>query len=138
MKSVFTDKNFTPTDAELRRALGDTYSFWQDIEYYALTHNNGFSTEWKYSGEKFGWGYRINDKKRVLIYLLPRQGFFKVALVFGQKATDTVLQSEVNQQIKEEFAAAKAYSEGRGIRIDVNDASLLEDIKKLIRIKIKH
>lgn len=138
MKSVFTDKNFTPTDAELRRALGDTYSFWQDIEYYALTNNNGFSTEWKYSGEKFGWGYRINDKKRVLIYLLPRQGFFKVAFVFGQKATDIVLQSEVNQQIKVEFATAKAYSEGRGVRIDVNDASLLEDIKKLILIKIKH
>ena len=136
MKSVFTDKTITPTDTELQEALGHTYSIWQDIEQYTLGLNTGFTTEWKHSGEKFGWGYRINDKKRVIIYLLPRQGFFKVALVFGQKATDTILQSEVNQQIKEELANAKAYAEGRGIRIEVNNRSLLEDIKQLIQIKI--
>jgi hypothetical protein len=34
--------------------------------------------------------------------------------------------------------AAKAYAEGRGIRIDVSDASNVNDIQTLIKIKIKN
>jgi len=68
---------------------------------------------------------------------LPREKFFKVALVFGQKATDKLLESNIAETIRTEIKAAKVYAEGRGIRIEVRDKSILADIKKLIEIKVE-
>jgi hypothetical protein len=72
----------------------------------------------------------------VIIYLLPRDKFFKVAFVFGQKATDAILESHIADAIKNELQATKVYAEGRGIRIDIKDPKATEDILKLIAIKI--
>jgi hypothetical protein len=62
--------------------------------------------------------------------LLPRDGFFKVALVFGQKATELILASTVSEDLKNELKAAKVYAEGRGIRVEVKNKSIIDDIKK--------
>ena len=80
----------------------------------------------------------MKSKKRNIIYFLPRERFFKVALVFSQKATDNVMKSNVNQTIKTELQNAKVYAEGRGIRIDIRSEDIFEDIKTLIRIKVEN
>ncbi|HJY12820.1 MAG TPA: DUF3788 family protein, partial [Flavobacterium sp.] len=64
--------------------------------------------------------------------------FFKAAFVFGQKATEKILESNISDKIKAGLLAAKAYTEGRGIRIEVRDRSNFKDIEKLIKIKIDH
>lgn len=136
MKSIFTDKNIKPTNENLKEALGETFEFWMDFVDYTYQNYPAAIEEWNFSSEKFGWGFRIKDPKRVLIYLLPRDKFFKVAFVFGQKATDKILQSSISEDIKEELRTAKVYAEGRGIRIDVRQKSSIEDIHQLIKIKI--
>jgi len=67
-----------------------------------------------------------------------REKFFKAAFVFGQKATEKILESTISDSIKTELIAAKAYAEGRGIRIEVRDQLHCKDIEKLIEIKIAH
>ncbi len=138
MKSIFTDKKITPTEAQLKTALGETYDHWQTLANYTLSLYPGAATQWHYSGEKFVWSFRISDTKRIIIYLLPRDQFFKVAFVFGQKATDAVLKSDIADSIKNELIAAKPYAEGRGIRIAITNESQINDIKQLITMKISN
>lgn len=138
MKSIFSDKNRCPTHHKLSEALGETCSIWQQLVDFTKNNYPDATEEWRFSGEKFGWSYRIKDAKRVIIYLLPRDLFFKVAFVFGQKAVDQILESSVSEVIKEELLGTKAYAEGRGIRIEIKDTSNLEDIKKLIQFKIRN
>lgn len=138
MKSIFTDKAITPSETQLKTALGETYDHWLTLANLTLSLHPKAITQWHYSGEKFGWSFRISDKKRVLIYLLPRDQFFKVAFVFGQKATDTVLISNISDSIKNELMATKPYAEGRGIRISITNESMVDDIKQLISIKISN
>ncbi|XZF15946.1 DUF3788 family protein [Chitinophagaceae bacterium MMS25-I14] len=133
-KSIFTDKKTIPDAVALLHSLGNTYTLWQEIAAYVCHAYPQAADEWSYSGN--GWSFRIKDKKRVIIYLLPRDGFFKVALVFGQKATDAIMKSNVAQEIKAELGAAKVYAEGRGIRIDIKNARMLDDIKELVDIKL--
>ena len=133
-KSTFTDKNTTPSNDDLKESLGGTYQLWQLIKDYVISkYPKGFE-EWNYSS--YGWSFRIKDKKRAIIYLLPRDEFFKVAFVFGQKATDVIMQSQISQAIKIELSAAKVYAEGRGIRIDVKGDNIISDLKRLIDIKM--
>lgn len=136
MKSIFFDKNQLTTAEDLKNALGETFGIWKQFEAFAKSNYPETTADWHFSGEKFGWSYRIKDKKRVILYLLPRDKFFKAALIFGQMAVDQILDSNISEEIKIDLMAAKAYAEGRGIRIEVKDASNLEDIKKLIQFKI--
>lgn len=138
MKSIFTQKSEIPTEAQLQTALGTTYDYWQTFAEHTKKLYPKATEEWHFSGDKFGWSFRIKDPKRILIYLLPRDQFFKVAFVFGQKATDAIMESNITQSIKTELQAAKPYAEGRGIRIEIKNESLLNDIKHLIRIKISN
>lgn len=138
MKSIFTNKNQAPTSSELEEGLASTSVLWKQLEDYTLSLEPKASAVWHFSGEKFGWSYRIKDSKRVLVYLLPRDKFFKVAFVFGQKATDEILASDLSANIKTALTNAKVYAEGRGIRLEVKDAECLADLKKLITIKIAY
>lgn len=137
-KSIFTDKKNVPCDGELIDSLGNTFKLWQFIRDFVHLKYPAAMDEWNYPSEKYGWNFRIKDKKRAIIYLLPREKYFKVAFVFGQKATDAIMKSQISGEIKAELEAAKVYAEGRGIRIGVNDESGMEDIKTLIEIKLAY
>lgn len=138
MKSIFTNKKAKPTTSDLKKALDSTYHAWQDLADFTHTSYKNTKAEWKFSGEKYGWSFQIKDSKRVIIYLLPRDKFFKAGFVFGQKATDEILESDITEYLKNEIRYARVYGEGRGIRIEVKDNALLTDLKKLITIKISN
>jgi hypothetical protein len=135
--SIFTDKSQAPNIEEIKN-LGDEYfDLWSEISDYVLEMYPSAVAEWNYPGVKYGWSFRIKDKKRAIIYLLPRDGFFKVAFVFGQKAFDAIMNSEVSSSIKSELSQAISYAEGRGIRIKI-DENNSNDIKTLVRIKLNN
>ncbi|MFZ4549986.1 MAG: DUF3788 family protein, partial [Bacteroidales bacterium] len=131
----FMNKDSFPDEAEISESLGRTFEIWKALMDFIHLKYPNFIDEWSYS--TYGWSFRIKDKKRAIIYFLPRDNYFKVAFVFGQKAIDTVMQSHVSTGIKTELSSARVYAEGRGIRIDVNDGFIKGDIEELIIIKLK-
>jgi len=103
--SIFMDKSRIPKDEDLRGALGDKYSLWMKIRDRGYEKSPEGFEEWNFPGKKYGWSFRIKDKKRAIVYLLPRDHAFVAAFVWG-------------------------------VRIPVPDRSTLEDIYKLIDIKL--
>jgi hypothetical protein len=136
MRSIFVNKSELPSIDNLQIALGDTFEIWKNIEAIAFENYPKAKANWFFSSQKFGWSYRVKDSKRVIIYLLPRDNFFKIAFIFGQNATEKIFESNVSENIKSALKEAKVYAEGRGIRIDVRDRSNFHDIQELIKIKI--
>jgi len=136
--SIFTDKVQKPVIADLMQPLAETFPFWLKIREFVLEKYPTGLEEWNFPGAKYGWIFRIKDKKRAIVYFLPRDGFFKVAFVFGQKAMDDILARDVSEKIKTDLQNARVYAEGRGIQIEVKDDSNLTDIKKLIEIKLAY
>jgi hypothetical protein len=135
-KSIFDNNKRIPDNDDLSDKLGNTHYLWSLINEYVFLKYPEALSEWSFPGEKYGWSFRIKDKKRAIIYLLPRDRFFKVAFVFGQKAFEKIMKSEISDTIKKELESARVYAEGRGIRIDVKDEMILNDIKELIDIKL--
>ena len=135
-KSIFTDKTKPPSEKDLAAALGRTLVLWNEIVAFVQVQYPAAIKEWNFPGEKYGWSFRVKDKKRAIIYLLPRDNFFKAAFVFGQKAIDAINYSTVTAAIKQELAVAKIYAEGRGIRLDVKTKRSTKDIKRLVEIKL--
>ena len=135
-QSIFMDKSQIPTDDNLRRALGDKYSLWREIRDRVFEKYPEGCEEWNFPGKKYGWSFRIKDKKRAIVYLLPRDGEFLAAFIFGGKAFEVIKKSDVSAQIISDLESAKVYAEGRGIRIPVPDSAAQEDIFRLIDIKL--
>lgn len=134
--SIFRDKTNKPEQKDLITALGKTYNLWQDIiNLVYLKYPNAVS-DWNFPGQKYGWNFKIKDKKRAIIYLLPRDKRFMVAFNFGQKAFEKIMDSNISGEIKNSLESAKVYAEGRGIRIEVNNQKPLKDISQLIDIKL--
>jgi hypothetical protein len=136
--SVFQDKTAIPTENELAEKLGSNYKLWQKIHALVLKKYPNGLAEWNFPGKKYGWSYRIKDKRRAIIYLLPREQFFKVAFVFGDKAVNEIMDSKICNNIKSELEQARKYAEGRGIGIIITNDSKLSDIEQLIDIKLKY
>lgn len=134
--SIFTNKSIKPETDDLKSALGKTLPLWEDIKQYVNSKNSFYINEWNYPGPKYGWSFRIKDSERAIVYLLPRKDYFKVALVFGKKAKESALKSDVSSAVKTELRNAVVYAEGTGIRLDVKTKTIVKDIKKLIDIKI--
>lgn len=134
--SIFMDKSQMPTNEDLGPALGDKYELWMEIRDAVLQQYPGGVEEWNFPGKKYGWSFRIKDKKRAIIYFLPREGEFLVAFVFGEKAMNAIRGSDISGEIVNDLETAKVYAEGRGVRIPVHDRSDLEDIFRLIEIKL--
>ena len=136
--SIFTNKLIVPENGDLMQVLGTSYKLWEDIKKYVYEKYPAAFEEWNYPGVKYGWSFRLKDKKRAILYFLPREKYFMVAFVFGQKATDIILQSGISDEIKSELGNGRVYAEGRGIRLTVKNENHLNDIKKLIEIKISN
>ncbi len=135
--SIFIDKSKPPSAIDLKEALGKKHTLWQSLRAYTFKLEPKANEEWKYPGKNYGWNYRIRDAKRVLVYFVPCDAYFKISLVFGAKATKAALQSSISPEIKNIIESAKVYVEGRGFALDVTDDTILNDIKTLIEIKIK-
>jgi hypothetical protein len=133
---VFPDKDKMPGEAEVKKVLGKTYLVWQKVCNLVYAKVPGALSEWNFPGVKYGWSFRVKSKKRVIIYFLPRPGFFRVAFVFDNRAYNEIMRSSVSEEIKNSLTSAKVYAEGRGIRIDVTSENVLPDIVQLLDIKL--
>jgi len=134
--SIFMDLAKTPKTKDLVAPLAETFLLWKEIRDFVLEKYPAAIEEWHVSVKKYGWGFRIKDKKRAIIYLSPRNDFFRVTMVFGQKAIDSIMESNISPGIKDELMKSKVYPEGRAIRLEIHDNTYLGDIKKLVEIKL--
>jgi len=135
---IFNDKTNQPVDEILSEKIGENFQYWQDIKKYVNERVGDTTDEWKFYGKNYGWQLKTLLKKRNLFFLIPYESFFKVVLIFGDKAVDEIEKSAISDQIKEEIINAKKYMEGRGIAIEVKDGKNLSDIKTLIDIKMNY
>lgn len=71
------------------------------------------------------------------MFVIPENGCFTVGFVFGDRAVNAVMNSNLNETIKNDLQNARKYAEGRGISLVINDNSQIETVLQLIRIKLE-
>ena len=133
---VFADKTAPPTETTLAEALGSSHRLWAEVAKYAADRHGSATTEWKFPGVKWGWSFRVKDAKRILIYMTPDDGFFRVAFAFGDKSVADAEGSALPEPIKDQLRNATRYPEGRGLRLEVRSRSDVTVVKKLVDIKL--
>jgi hypothetical protein len=130
------DNDCQPGDQALARALGGTKALWDELIGHIETAYAPVTHRWSQSKATPLGFLRLIRKERTILYLLPREGHFLTAFVFGEKATAAVRTSDVPAAVVTALNEARPYAEGRGIRLETRTAKDLATMKKLAAIKM--
>ena len=136
--SVFDDKEKKPTPQRLARVLGDSNTLWKEIKKHLKTEYGELTEDWKYYGKNYGWTLKTLRKKRNLFFFVPLKGSFNVSFVFGDRAVAAAEKSDLPKDLIKTLKNARKYAEGRGLQIEVNGIDDVENIKKLVEIKVNN
>jgi hypothetical protein len=129
----FDDKEMAPDDKALAKGLGPAKKLWDEFVLYIGAEYAPVTEAW---GFYKSWSLRLKQKKRTIVYLLPRDGFFLCAFVYGGKATEAARAAKLPKRIMKEIEAAPVYAEGRGFRLEVRTAKDIETMKTLAAVKM--
>ena len=66
------------------------------------------------------------------------EDLFKISFVFGDKAVAAVEKSDLPKNLITELKNARKYMEGRGLQVEVKQSEDIENIKKLVEIKMNN
>ncbi len=133
--SLFADKTQEPTDKDLRAALGKSYPVWSSLIEAAAECIAPLSQAWGFTSKSTGWGLRLRHNDRVILYMTPQSGRFLVSFALGEKAVAAARKQKLPSALLEAIDAAPRYAEGRGVRFEVADASLVPALAALAKIK---
>ncbi|MHC4166372.1 MAG: DUF3788 domain-containing protein [Planctomycetota bacterium] len=136
--SVFDDKAAKPTPQKLARALGESNELWKQIKKHLKTEYGELTEDWKFYGAKSGWILKTLRKKRNLFFFIPLEGGFKVSFVFGDKAVAAAEKRDLPKDLVKTLKSARKYAEGRGLQIEVRGPADVDNIKKLVEIKVNN
>lgn len=138
LQNAFAGEAKQPATAALVRALGESHVLWQRLvdDLTRELHLDG--AEWHTSSIKLGWSLRLARKKRNIVYLGPRAGFFVASFALGDKGVRAALNSELPAPVKKIIAQSKRYAEGTAVRIEVRSPEDATIVKVLAKIKIEN
>jgi Protein of unknown function (DUF3788) len=136
--NVLNDKSVRPNDDIVFSIIGDKSLLWQQIMSYLYDNHKDISKEWNYYNDGKSWLFRTLKKKKTLFWVRILNDTFRIAFWFGDKAESFIEQSDLTENIKNEFKIAKKMGVmGRCISIEMSDSKDFDNVKKLIEIKVK-
>jgi hypothetical protein len=135
---VFAGQTKQPTDVQLAAALGDCSELWQQLVTDLKSEVGIDTAEWHTSSVKLGWSLRLQAKRRNIVYLGPREGWFLASFALGDKAIAAARNSGLGSRVLRIIAESKRYPEGTAVRIEVRSESDFLTVKQLAKIKIEN
>ena len=134
--SIFDDKSNPPKEADLAKALKDSFVFWNELAKLIALRFKPLSSEWGFSSKTTGWGMRLKNKDRTILYMTPCEGYFLASFALGEKAVNAAHEDDLPANVLKSIDNAKKYAEGRGVRLEVRNGKDVRNVEKLAAIKM--
>ena len=132
--SVFRDHATLPTDDAVRRVLGAAYHSWGELLGSVARQIGPVSEVWKLTGGT-GWGLRVLQRDRVILYMTPQPRQFVVSFALGERAVAGARIAELSASVLDAIETAPRVPEGRGVWVTVHDNRDVETLTRLAQIK---
>ena len=135
--SAFDNKDCQPTESDLKDSLAETYSLWAELRDKIIATYSPMKETWHFSGKSTGWGMRLVQKDRVIVYMTPCRGYFLFSIVLGEKAVARARTLKLPAAVMKPIDSARKYAEGYGIRFEIRKAADVNGIASLVRLKLE-
>jgi uncharacterized protein DUF3788 len=136
--NAFAGQTTPPTLKAVESALGDSHTLWKQLVSELKQDLKLDGEDWHSSGAKYGWAFRLQIKKRNIVYLSPRAGSFVATFILGDKAIAVVRKSNLPAELLQTIAKTKRYGEGTPVWIPVKSPKDLDIVKTIAKIKVEN
>ncbi|MBZ5553090.1 MAG: DUF3788 domain-containing protein [Acidobacteriia bacterium] len=134
--SAFDDKSKLPQEDQLRTTLGKAFVHWNELKKRIGARFSPLSVDWGFSSKKSGWGLRLRQEMRTVLYMTPCKGYFLASFALGERAVEASHHNDLPVSVLKVIDSATKYAEGRGVRLKVRSAEDVRNIEKLSVIKM--
>lgn len=124
---IFVEKDIQPDNEMLKDALGRSFTHFEKLQ--DLTKH--LIQEWKFYGKKYGWQFKVSEKKKAVCYVVPYEKYFLAGMALREADRNLLLDSKLDPQVKEELAKAEKIMEGYPLSFNIRTKA---DFKKLITV----
>jgi hypothetical protein len=135
-KGFYTDKPFKPTEIDILRIIGSARNNWDFILWH-LSDVLKLKGDLKFYGINYGWAIRFKKSGKSIAALYPDKDRFTVQIILNKCQVDSALLTDMDFKIIEKIRDQEAIHEGKWIYLQVDKETDLNDILKLIDIRIK-
>ena len=134
---VLTDPKVQPTDELISSIIGENHVYWQQIIDYMYENHVDITEEWRFYNDGKSWLYRALRKKLTIYWIGILKDTFRISFWLSNKAEPLIESSDLPERIKEEFRSAKRFNTTRCVSIVMGSPEDLENVFKLIELKLK-
>lgn len=136
-KPCLIDQNEFPDDDVLLRHLGNAKLAYDNLfeeinENYPL-----YESEWRFYKDGYNWLLKTKKKSKTIFWIAVFPNLFKTTFYFTDKAGDLIVNSDLGQEYKDQFANGKYYGKIKAISVVIQEPANLDNVKVLIEIKEK-
>ena len=135
---VLSDKDQFPTEEIIFSHIGKTKKQWASIFNYIHTEYPKFSELWNYYNDGKSWLLKVTNKSKTIFWLSIIPKSFTITFYFGDKAEQSILESQISEKLKNQFIEGKRFGKIRGLTLLMNEKQNVEFVKELIIIKLKY
>ncbi len=135
---VLTDESVVPNEELIFSIIGEKELLWQQTMSYLYDNNNDISEAWKYYKDGKTWLFRTLKKKKTIFWIRILEDTFRIAFWFAERLEPIILQSDLPDRLKKDYENAKSFNKSRCIYIDMQDSGDLQNVRKLIDLKMKY
>jgi hypothetical protein len=138
---VFDEDRF-PSAEDIRVFLGEAKTIWDDLTVYIeITYQTKPQIAYSGCSAQPGWNVKYRKSSKSLCTLYPMQNYFIALVVVGAKeeaeVEETIGAGEFTAYLKELYQKTAFSAMGRWLMIEVRDREVLDDVKRLIEIRVK-
>jgi hypothetical protein len=121
----FNDNRNHPEIKDLKRLLGKSYAFYDEIVKLSRTYQQ----EWKFYGKKIGWQLKATGKGKALFYCTPMENSFRISFALRENEKEIIVKSGIAAHLKEQLKTAKKYPEGYPLRMVIGKESDMKSLR---------
>jgi hypothetical protein len=125
-----------PPDPVLTRLLRSSRKWWDSIVRDVERDHAPVTRRWSASKTLPLGALRLIRRQRTVLYLLPEKNGFRVAFVFGERATTAIREGGFPTELVAALNEARVYAEGRGLRLEVRTAGDVDTVRRLAAVKL--
>jgi hypothetical protein len=137
LEPQLTDPAIKPDDELIESLVGKKIVFWNEILTHTETSYKDVSGSWNYYKDGKQWLFKCVQKKKTLFWAAVYEKSFRITFYFGDKAEPVIFDSEIPESMKEGFRNARRFGAIRPISVVVSEQKDVENVIKLVSIKIK-
>lgn len=132
-------KKESPSQSELHSLLGkERFEAWNAV-CSAIDSLYDMDTLWNDGGKKWDYEYKYRRGGKTLCTLYAREKCFIVLIIFGkdERAKFEESYSQYTDTVQSIYKESTTYHDGKWMKFEMDDSSLLDAVIKLLAIKRK-